>query len=166
MGPGRFVAPPDAAAPGDVPAGLAGRTAGDAMVHRPEVASTSATVADLHAFFGDDHMHAALVVDGSGRLLTVVERADLDGHGPDHAAVDLGSLDGRTLRAETDLVEAWLLMRESGRRRLAVVDPCTERLLGLLCLTRSGLGFCTDAGVAERRAARDHLHVDRHPDLP
>lgn len=166
MGPGRFVAPPDAAAPGDVPAGLAGRTAGDAMVHRPEVASTSATVADLHAFFGDDHMHAALVVDGSGRLLTVVERADLHGHDPDHAAVDLGCLDGRTLRAETDLVEAWLLMRESGRRRLAVVDPCTERLLGLLCLTRSGLGFCTDAGVAERRAARDHLHVDRHPDLP
>jgi CBS-domain-containing membrane protein len=140
---------------GDVPAGFAGLTVGEAMLRAPKVVSPATTVADLHAFFDDDHVHTALVVDAVGRLLTVIERADLDGQEPAQVATALGRLLERTLTAETDLAEAWLLMRRSGRRRLAVVDPGTRLLLGLLCLQRSGLGFCTDAGVAERRAARD-----------
>ncbi|MFZ2012666.1 MAG: CBS domain-containing protein [Nocardioides sp.] len=161
MGPGRVVTTQPV---GDVPEELSGRNVGDVMLHAPQVIAPTATVADLHAFFGDDHLHAALVVDASGRLLTVVERADLRGHGPAEAATDLGRLADRTLAVETDLPEAWLLMRRSGRRRLAVVDPHTHLLLGLLCLRRSGLGFCTDAGVAERRAARDLGRADRSAD--
>jgi CBS-domain-containing membrane protein len=161
MGPGRVVATPPV---GDVPEELSGRTVRDVMLRAPEVIDTTATVADLHAFFDDDHLHTALVVDASGRLLTVVERTDLQSHELTEAATDLGRLADRTLAADTDLPEAWLLMRRSGRRRLAVVDPHTHLLLGLLCLKRSGLGFCTDAGVAERRAAREHERADGSAD--
>ena len=163
MGPGRFVARQPV---GDVPPEFSGRTVGDVMLHAPEVIAPTATVADLRAFFDDDHVHAALVVDATGRLLTVVERCDLQGHAPDRVAAAVGRLSDRTLTAETDLPEAWLLMRRSGRRRLAVVEPRTELLLGLLCLERSGLGFCTDAGVAERRAARGVPRADRSADPP
>lgn len=152
MVPGPFVAVPPV---GDPPEGLAGRTIGDAMLSAPKVVSPDTTVADLHRFFADDHVHAALVVDTTGQLVTVVERDDLAGRTPTDAAAALGGLVDRSLSVDTDLTEAWLMMRRCGRRRLAVVDARTRRLLGLLCLQRSGLGFCTDAGVAERRAARD-----------
>jgi len=64
-------------------------------------------------------------------------------------------LAGRTVgpHAELDTTRQW--MRSRQRRRLAVVDD-DARLLGLLCLKRSGQGFCTDAGVLER--ARPHRH--------
>jgi len=44
-------------------------------------------------------------------------------------------------------------MQAAGQRRAAVVDG-DGLLLGLLCLKHHGGGFCTDAGVASRRAAR------------
>ena len=43
-------------------------------------------------------------------------------------------------------------MLAAGGRRLAVVDH-RLRLLGLLCLKRSGLGFCSDRDVAARALA-------------
>ena len=60
-------------------------------------------------------------------------------------------LHARCVGPGTDLVEAWNVMRSHGRRRLAVVDR-SGHLLGLLCLKRSGRGFCSDAGVAARAA--------------
>ena len=57
------------------------------------------------------------------------------------------------MRAAVAAEDARRAMQASGDRRLAVVED-DGRLLGLLCLKRSGDGFCTDAGVAERRAAR------------
>jgi hypothetical protein len=41
----------------------------------------------------------------------------------------------------------------TGQRRLAVVDRAGT-LLGLLCLKRTGDGFCSDRDVASRAAAR------------
>ena len=140
----------------DVPAELVGRTVGEAMVRAPKVLDPSATVADLHAFFLDDHVHAALVVDGAGRLLSVVRPTDLDGRTPSQTAVEVGRLSGRVVSPDVDLVEAWDLMLRRGQRRLAVADA-RGRLLGLLCLKRSGRGFCSDAGVAARSPA------DRRP---
>jgi len=44
-------------------------------------------------------------------------------------------------------------MSRTGRRRLAVVDDGGV-LVGLLCLKRTGRGFCSDLDVASRAASR------------
>jgi len=54
---------------------------------------------------------------------------------------------------DDDLAVVSRAMEETGRRRLAVVDP-GGRLAGLLCRKRSGRGFCSDEGVAARAADR------------
>ena len=86
-----------------------------------------------------------------GRLLTIVERGELAGAADDRPAIELGRLEGRTIDPAADLEEVRRRMVAGQIRRLAVVDR-QMRLLGLLCLKRSGLGFCSDADVAERAA--------------
>ncbi|GAA1871489.1 hypothetical protein GCM10009836_60400 [Pseudonocardia ailaonensis] len=121
-------------------------TVGDAMVRFPKLCGPDTTVADAHGFFADDHVHALLVVE-AGRLLAVVERADLPGlAGP---ARDWGGLT-RAVDPGADLEETRRWMTERGRRRLAVIGPDHE-LLGLLCLKRTGAGFCSDDGIRSRR---------------
>lgn len=122
-------------------------TVGEAMLRAPKVLVASATVGEVRALFEDDHVHAALVVSGE-TLLSVVERPDLDGLPDALPAHRAGRLTGRVVSPEVDLYATWLSM---SRRRLAVVDG-NGRLLGLLCLKRSGRGFCSDADVAAREA--------------
>jgi hypothetical protein len=45
------------------------------MVRQPAVHSASTTVAEIRAFFADDHVHMALLVD-DGELVGALERAD------------------------------------------------------------------------------------------
>lgn len=130
---------------GRLVAGPGEASVADAMVRRPKLLPATASTGDVRAHFGD-HVHMALVVDDD-RLLSVIERHDLEGV-LDEPARTLGTLRGRTIPAEADLWETWVWMTESGRRRLAVVDG--DRCVGLLCLKRSGLGFCCDAGVRAR----------------
>ncbi|MBN9748143.1 hypothetical protein DMP23_44855 [Amycolatopsis sp. A1MSW2902] len=125
-------------------------TVGEAMLRAPKVLDVSATVDEVRALFADDHVHAALVVSG-GTLLSVVERPDLDGQPDALPAYRAGQLTGRVVAPEADLYATWLGM---SRRRLAVVDA-SGRLLGLLCLKRSGRGFCSDADVAARAQDRE-----------
>lgn len=116
-------------------------------VHPPE-----ATVGDIRMLFLDDHKHMALVVDGP-RLVTAVERGDLRPELSDDLPARLvGALEGRTVSPETSALEAFASMRESGRRRLAVIDE-GGGLVGLLCFKRSGRWFCSDRDVRSRRAA-------------
>ncbi|MHC1558325.1 CBS domain-containing protein [Actinomycetospora sp. C-140] len=123
------------------------------MLRRPKVLPAAATVADARAVLADDHVHAALVVDG-GVLLAVVERGDLDPSVPEAMPAALvGRLAGRTVGPDADLDATWSAMAAQGRRRMAVVDG-DGVLLGLLCLKRSGRGFCSDADVAARAADR------------
>jgi CBS domain-containing protein len=121
------------------------------MLTEPAVHGPAATVGELRAFFRDDHVHMALVVDGV-TLIGVVERTDLR---PDHhdrlPARAVATLEGKTIRPDVALAEAFALMTRGARRRLAVTNDGTE-LLGLLCLKASGLGFCSDAGVRRRNA--------------
>lgn len=123
------------------------RTVADAMLTAPKVCDRGAVVADLHGLFEDEHVHCALVTDGS-RLLSVVARDDL---GADRTlpASAVGTLRGRTVAASADLDSIHRRMAEKGIRRLAVVTE-TGQLLGLLCLKRTGIGFCSDEGVAAR----------------
>ncbi|ROO85076.1 CBS domain-containing protein [Actinocorallia herbida] len=130
------------------------RTVADAMLLSPKVHGRDTTVADAAVVLRNDHVHAVLVVDGAV-LLAVVERGDL-GAPPHLPARSAGRLGERVARPGDDLETARRAMAVAGRRRLAVVGE-GDVLLGLLCLKRTGLGFCSDEGVearaAERRAA-------------
>jgi len=125
----------------------------DAMVRHPKMLGRDATVADLRHLFRDDHVVAALVVD-DGVLVTVVERDDLSEALPAaRGAGTLGRLEGRTVPPGADLAETWTWMVDRGVRRLAVVDEAGT-CVGLLCLKRSGQGFCSDEGIRARAAER------------
>jgi CBS domain-containing protein len=126
------------------------------MVTQPALQRPSTTVGELRAFFHDDHVHIALLVDGD-RLICVVERADLTpALGAEAPAGAVGTLEGRTVRPDSDLSRTHVAMKRAGRRRLAVVSD-DSRLLGLLCLKASGRGFCSDADVAARQSSQATL---------
>ena len=126
-------------------------TVADVMVRHPKLCHEYSTVGDVRQLFADDHVHAVLIMSGT-RLLTVIDRADLGPEATDSApAARLGRLSGRvTAPAETALQQ----MIAASRRRLAVAGP-DGTLLGLLCLKRSGTGFCSDENVHQRQ--REHL---------
>ena len=119
------------------------------MVTAPKVCAADVTVDDVRALFADDHVHAALVVDGEV-LLAVVTREDLAGMDGRLPAWSVGSLTDRVVHRDADVLTAFSLMSATGTRRLAVLDG-DGRLVGLLCRKRSGRGFCSDADVAARR---------------
>lgn len=126
------------------------RTVDGAMVSCPKVHRPTATVTELRAFFRDDHVHMALLVD-RGKLIGTVERADLRTT-LSHAtpALRIAKLEGRTIAPDATLSDALEAMKRDGRRRLAVTT-IDGTLIGLLCLKASGLGFCSDRDVSSRR---------------
>jgi CBS-domain-containing membrane protein len=123
------------------------------MITCPTRHSPATLVADLQAYFRDDHVHMALVVSADGRLVTTVERSDLVLARASMPVPFLGTLVDRTVGPMDSLDEAAAYLVLTGRRRLAVVDEA-GRLLGLLCLKKDGTGFCSDAGVRERARMR------------
>src|ERR1700685_514709 len=132
------------------PVGEALRTAAEVMVTTPARHPLSATVGEIRDFFGDDHVHAALIVSPAGYLEAVVERDDIAGcQALDAAAAPLGRLAGRTVPAGANAAEVCRAMTTAGRRRAAVTSA-DGRLLGLLCLKASRAGFCSDQDVRAR----------------
>ena len=129
-----------------------GATVADALLADPRTGPPGTTVGQARAFFADDHVHALLVVDG-GRLLAVVERADLVGAAAIDPVRPLGALAGRTVHPTADLTGIHRQLLAEGSRRLAVVGA-DGALLGLLCLKGSGEGFCSDADVRARAEQR------------
>lgn len=135
---------------------MTGRVA-EVMLRTPIVLEGSATVDDVRTVFASTHVHMVLLTRhgkvGEPLLGTLV-RDDLpepaSGRGPvlPHARVA-----GRTVAADLLADDVRRSMLADGQRRAAVVDA-DGVLLGLLCLKHHGGGFCTDAGVASRRAAR------------
>lgn len=93
-----------------------------------------------------------LIVSG-GRLLGTLTRDDLLGRADDAApALRCARLVGRLAQPYQPLEALQDAMVRAGERRRAVVDE-HGMLLGLLCLKASASGFCTDAGIAARRAS-------------
>jgi hypothetical protein len=126
------------------------RTAAEAMLTIAKKHPPSATVREIRDFFRDNHVHAALIVNGAGYLEAVVERGDIDGcQTLDAPAAPLGRLAGRTVPPEASLDELHQAMITAGRRRAAVTSA-DGRLLGLLCLKASQAGFCSDQDVRNR----------------
>nr|QKY82445.1 CBS domain-containing protein [Arthrobacter sp. IN13] len=125
----------------------------DAMITCPKILSGESTVAAVRSFFADDHVHLALLVDAGGCLVTTLERSDIPAAAPDDArASGFGLTRGRTVEPQHVLGAVTAALEATGRRRLAVVDS-NGKVLGLLCLKRSGRGYCSDAGVAARARA-------------
>ena len=128
------------------------RTVADAMLHIPKVHPPTTTVTEARRVFEDDHVHAVLIA-ADGRLLSVVDRTDLADAPGDDLARRHGRLQGRTVPPDASLEPVWQSMIEARTRRLAVIDE-DGRLLGLLCLKRSGRGFCSDSDVQARAEER------------
>lgn len=127
----------------------AARVVADVMITTPKACDPAATAGEVRALFLDEHLHAVLVVD-RGTLIAVIEPSDLPWPGADEdVAAPLGTLRERVVQASTPLPVAERLMRTAGRRRLAVIDADC-RLQGLLCLKRTGTGFCSDQDVQSR----------------
>ena len=135
-------------------------TVADAMIRSPRVCGPETTAAQAAEQFRDDHVHAVLVVD-NGRLVAVVERPDLTAAPPDLPARLLGRLRDRVTRPDADL-DATRRTMSARRRRLAVIDD-DGMLLGLLCLKRTGLGFCSDTDVQARADERRNLATRTGP---
>ena len=128
------------------------RRVADAMVTCPKTHGPETTVEAIRALFEDDHVHMALIVATSGRLVTTIERPDLAAAPHSDQVGAVGALAGRTVSASADLAAATEILLRDGRRRLAVVDD-GGGLLGLLCLKRDRTGFCSDEGIRRRAAA-------------
>lgn len=127
-------------------------TVAEAMLRFPKLCDAGTTASELRELFADDHVHAALIVDDS-RLLAAVIRADLLDAPYVQTARELGLLEGRTVTPDAELEPIRQAMVSANIRRLAVIDK-DAKLLGMLCLKRTGDGFCSDAGVAARAAER------------
>jgi CBS domain-containing protein len=126
-------------------------TVADAMLTIATRNAPATTVAEIRTFFEDDHVHAAVIV-ADGVLLAVIERDDIATAADEHApALTFGALSGRVVAPDESLEQARLHMVGIGRRRLAVVDA-QGAYLGLLCLKRTGTGFCSEEDVRARAA--------------
>jgi predicted transcriptional regulator len=124
------------------------------MLTHPTVHRPSTTVAQLRAFFSDDHVHMALLVEGQ-KLVGTIERADLTSRlSAETPASTIARLEGRTVSPDATVAAAFTAMTRAGRRRLAGASD-DSTVLGLLCLKASGLGFCSDADVANRSCTND-----------
>jgi CBS-domain-containing membrane protein len=134
------------------PTAVAGACVADAMITIPKTHGPDTRLAEIRRLFEDDHVHMALVVDAGGRLLTTIERDDLNEAMPGSTrACHIGTIARRVVASHHSLDYASAALRRDRRRRLAVIDD-SGRLLGLLCLKRRGDGFCSDEGVRQRAA--------------
>ena len=129
--------------------------AADVALRRPDLLRDSATVGEVRAFFAASaHRHLALLVDDRGLLVATVAADDVpSGADPRDRARGWGSLVGRTVPWDTPEPAVRRLLTTTGSRRVAVVDE-DGHVVGLVCLKRSGKGFCTDEGVEARRESR------------
>ena len=129
----------------------------DLMVTSPKTLSVTASVDEARSALADEHVHMVLLTQGR-TLRGTLTRADLPtsatGDGP---ALPWSTLSGRTVAPHAPAAPLRAVFARTGLRRLAVVDV-EHTLLGLLCLKRSGSGFCSDADVAARAmtATTDH----------
>jgi CBS domain-containing protein len=125
-------------------------TVASALLKAPKLCRPDVSTGEVRRLLADDHVHLVLLVD-AGRLVTTIERGDIDRTVPDdERASRYGTLAERTIGPGASIADALDRMRTAGRRRLAVVDD-DGGLRGLLCLKRHGRGFCSDADVDDRR---------------
>jgi CBS-domain-containing membrane protein len=128
----------------NVPLDQAGPAVRDAMLRAPRTVPAQTTVADAREMLSNPRVRLLLVVDGD-RFLGSVTTDDLhdEASGGDwlsaHAHEDAPRVD-----PDASVAEGVAMLERLGVRRLPVVDS-DDRLLGLLCLDRTGTMLCVDA---------------------
>ncbi|MFN8130062.1 MAG: CBS domain-containing protein [Solirubrobacteraceae bacterium] len=120
------------------------RRVADVMVKRPKTLPADATVGQVRALFENPRVRTALLVDGdalAGAIDTGAVPASVPDGEParDHLAANLPHIG-----PDAPMSEALAALEAAGTRRIAVVDADGRTLRGLLCLDRTGAGFCTD----------------------
>lgn len=122
------------------------------MINYPKQVDSTITIGQAEELFTDEHVHMLLLVENQ-QLVGTLLRADLhDTPLPPDPARPLSVLNGRWVRADRDAADLLARMSTQRIRRLAVVDE-TLNLKGLLCLKRTGTGFCSDADVQARASS-------------
>jgi CBS domain-containing protein len=119
----------------------AGLLVRDAMNAAPKTTPGDATVGELRVLFANHHVVTALLVDGP-RLVGVVHRDALPEGDDERPARDLAVRDVPRIGPDAPLTEALARLDRRGERRLVVLDPESDHLRGLLCLTVDRAGFC------------------------
>jgi predicted transcriptional regulator len=116
----------------------------DVMVRRPKTLPVDSTVADLRAHFENPRVRTALLAD-DGRFAGAIAPEELPPEAPGHApARDHARADLPAVGPEATMGEALELLDRRGDNRLIVLGDDGETLVGLLCLDRTGTGFCVD----------------------
>jgi predicted transcriptional regulator len=120
----------------------------DVMVRRPKTLAADSTVADLRAHFENPRVRTALLTD-DGRFAGAIAPEEL----PDSAAGaeparSYVAADVPTVGPDVRMADALALMERRGDHRLVVLGDDRETLLGLLCLDKTGAGFCVEAPPA------------------
>ncbi|OZD18180.1 CBS domain-containing protein [Rhodococcus sp. 06-156-3C] len=128
----------------------------DVMITRPKIVDSTISVGRAQELFADDHVHMLLVVE-QRRLIATLTRTDLPIGYTQHccSALVFAVMKGRCIREDEPALEILSRMSLQKIRRLAVVDEHLH-VVGLLCLKRSGNGFCSDDDV---RARGSSLHL-------
>lgn len=139
----------------------AGEFVRDVMVEYPKTLPIDASIGSVRNLFENDHVHMVLLTD-AGRLVTTLVPGDvLPRMASTTGARTVGRLNGRTVSPWLSADAVLEYMRGTSLRRLAVVDG-NGMFFGLLCLKRSGTGFCSDVDVDSRiQARRGHSEAPR-----
>jgi CBS domain-containing protein len=118
--------------------GLAGSSVAEVMLARPKTLAADATVAEARRLLGGAHVKMLLLAE-RGLFRAAITHIPA---GADPAAAALAYAEQVDPLSPDDAAETALArMRARGERRCVVLGA-DGALLGLLCLDRSGTGFC------------------------
>jgi CBS domain-containing protein len=114
------------------------RTVGDVMLRRPKTLPADVTVAGARAALANASTKMLLLVDGTvfqGAVTAIPDDAD-----PDGAALEFADPSPPSATEDMPALEALDRLERRPNGRMVVVDG--EDLVGLVCLTSGGTGFC------------------------
>lgn len=127
----------------------------DVMINHPKLVDAALTLSEAQHHFADEHVHMLLLVENSHFIGTLV-RTDLRETAPTFPAASFSVLRGRCVHNGAYADDVLKQMIRLRIRRLAVIND-DRNLVGLLCLKRSGSGFCSDLDVSSRASSVDSV---------
>jgi CBS domain-containing protein len=133
--------------------GFTRATVGQAMHYGVLSCPPDATMAEVAAMMATHHVHAVVVDDPTGERLIwgIVSDLDLIGaaaDGVDATAGTLAATPALTVRPDQPLAIAARIMRDAEVHHLVVVDPRTERPIGMVSTMNIAIVLAFGGGVA------------------
>ena len=124
------------------PAAESHRPVREVMISRPKSVQQGAAVAEARRAFENQSVRVLMVVDGD-RYAGELRREDVPADAAGDAPVTPHVVAGERIASSAPLADAIATLERSGGDRLAVVDG--EKLVGLVCFSRSHGHLCVDA---------------------